>query len=198
MLLQRTRGEHAVEVFFRFIRRWPTPAALAEARTSSIISVIRPIGLAKRAPILKRLGQALADLGRVPTDPNGLDRLPGVGPYGAHSVPVFALRRNLALVDWVIARVLRRYFGLPEGERPNADQVLWSLAGRLAERGNARELWLGTLDFVAAICKTRPLCGSCPLSAGCRFFVEHTTMASGSRTRVYDGRLQKDGAARAR
>ena len=113
-------------------------------------------------------------------------------------MPVFALRRNLALVDWVIARVLRRYFGLPGGERPNADRELWRLAGYLAEPGHARELWLGTLDFAAAICKARPLCGGCPLNADCRFFTERAAMISSSRTRVYDGRLQKNGSPRAR
>jgi A/G-specific adenine glycosylase len=200
LLLQRTRGEQAVEVFSQFIRRWPAPADLARARRGSIEAVIRPIGLAKRATILKRLGRALAALGAVPTDPKTLDELPGVGPYAAHSVPVFALGRNLPLVDWVIARVLRRYFGLPEGERPNADGQLWDLAGRLAELTQARELWLGTLDFAAAVCKPRPLCGECPLSAGCEFFDAEL----GSRRRrpsqkpVYDGRLRLNAAPRGR
>src|SRR5437773_11867220 len=66
VLLQRTRGENVVPVFESFVARWPTPSDLARARTASIASVIRPIGLAKRAEILKELGLALDRLGAVP------------------------------------------------------------------------------------------------------------------------------------
>lgn len=172
VLLQRTRGEHAVSVYQDFLRRWPTPHGLARARISTIERVIRPLGLIKRASVLKQLGQALVSAGGVPTAPDQLDRLPGVGPYAAHSVPVFALGEDLPVVDWVIARVLRRYFGLDGTRRPNNDRGLWELADQLAAWGSARKLWLGTLDFAAAVCKPRPLCQACPLSLTCRFHLE--------------------------
>lgn len=158
------------DVYLEFLRRWPDPERLAHAPVRSIAAVIRPLGLAKRAPGLKRLGAALAEVGGVPTDPQALEALPGVGPYAAHAVPVFALGKDLPLVDWVIARVLRRYFGLPKGGRPNADDGLWELAGALARKGRARELWLGTLDFAAAVCRPRPACPECPLRESCAFF----------------------------
>lgn len=170
VLLQRTRGELVVPVFEEFVRRWPQPEDLARARLSSIASVIRPLGLAKRAPILKELGRELTRRGAIPADPDDLLELPGVGPYAAHAVPVFTRGRNLPVVDWVIARVLRRYFGLASDRRPNADPQLWDLAADLAERGKARELWLGTLDFAAAVCKPQPLCRTCPLASSCQYF----------------------------
>lgn len=169
VLLQRTRGEHASLVYRDFLRRWPTPARLARARVSTIERVIRPLGLIKRAPVLKRLGQALVTVGGVPSSPDQLDRLPGVGPYAAHSVPVFAMGEDLPVVDWVIARVLRRYFGLDAAMRPNNDRDLWKLAAHLAAPGSARQLWLGTLDFAAAVCKPRPRCQECPLRPTCTF-----------------------------
>jgi A/G-specific adenine glycosylase len=170
VLLQRTRGEAVVPVFDEFVRRWPNPEDLSRARVSSIAAVIRPLGLAKRAPILKDLGRAVADLGRVPGSPEELLLLPGVGPYAAHAVPVFAGGRNLPVVDWVIARVLRRYFGLPTERRPNADPELWDLARDLVKRGRAGELWLGTLDFAAAVCRPRPECPTCPLNSSCSYY----------------------------
>lgn len=168
VLLQRTRGEHAVRVYLDFVRRWPTPERLARARVPTIERVIRPLGLVKRAAILSRLGKAIVAADGVPADPADLARLPGVGPYAAHSVPVFAGERNLPVVDWVIGRVLRRYFGLAVGRRPNHDPELWELAARLAAPGSARTLWLGTLDFAAAVCKPRPLCQECPLRQSCQ------------------------------
>ena len=167
VLLQRTRGENAIGVYRSFLRHWPNPDALARARVGTIEAVIRPLGLVRRAAVLKRLGQALVAIGSVPESPDALDRLPGVGPYAAHSVQVFARDQDLPVVDWVIARVLRRFFGLEDGRRPNQDAELWGLAARLASGGQARRLWLGTLDFAAAVCTPRPKCHLCPLSAAC-------------------------------
>lgn len=167
VLLQRTRGENVVPVYREFLRRWPTPEKLARARLSTIENVIRPLGLTKRAPTLKALGSAIRDSGAVPSQPDDLSRLPGVGPYGAHAVPVFALGADLPVVDWVVARVLRRYFGLPGDKRPNADKELWALATRLAELGDARSLWLGVLDFAAEVCRPRSKCEGCVLAEEC-------------------------------
>ena len=172
VLLQRTRGEHVAPVFDVFVRRWPGPNELAKARQRSIGAVVRPLGLAKRAPTLKQLGIALVEAGFVPTEPAALRRLPGVGPYAANAVPIFALGQDLPLVDWVIARVLRRFFGLPEGNRPNADPALWRVAESLVRVGRARDLWLGTLDFAARVCKPRPACPECPLREACSFHTE--------------------------
>lgn len=183
IMLQRTRGEHVADVYREFLRRWPNPRSLASARESSIASVIRPLGLAKRASILKRLGTALSKEGRVPVEPAQLEQMPGVGPYAAHAVPAFALGRNLPVIDWVIARVVRRYFGLPHEKRPNADRELWSFASHLACRGRARELWLGTLDFAAAVCKPQPLCEICSLRRDCRYYSDASRAGRGSASR---------------
>ena len=37
-------------------------------------------------------------------------------------------RRDDALMDWVIARLFRRYFGIRSAGRPNQDRELWELA----------------------------------------------------------------------
>lgn len=168
ILLQRTRGDLVEPVFRDFVRRWPSPEKLGLARQETIERVIRPLGLAKRAPIIKQLGKELVRQGKVPTTPEELLGLPGVGPYAAHAVPVFALDEQLPVVDWVIARVLRRYFGLPGRGRPNQDRDLWERARKLIRNAPARTVWLGLLDFAAEICKPRPKCEECPLNRSCR------------------------------
>ena len=135
ILLQRTRAEHAPDTYNRFLSLWPTPEALSTAPTCHIEEVIAPLGLRKRAALLRELGRQLTRLGRVPLKPQALMALPGVGPYTAHAVPILARKRKLPLVDWVIARVLRRYFGIGGTRRPNADRDLWALAETVVESG---------------------------------------------------------------
>lgn len=181
LLLQRTRGENVAAVYEELLRRWPTPAKLSRARRATIARVVQPLGLAKRADLIVRFAKVLQAQfdGRIPHDPEVAERLPGVGPYSSRAVQVFARGRNLPLADWVIARVLRRYFGLPSGKRPNADKELWTLAASLADAGRARDLWLVVLDLGAQICKPRPKCGECPLRSTCSFAAEETHSPQG-------------------
>lgn len=186
LLLQRTRGENVVAVYDALLHRWPAAQDLAVARLRSLHSVMRPLGLTKRVPIIKSCAQVLVRdfSGRVPKDPNELKRLPGVGPYTANAVQIFARDENLPLVDWVIARLLRRYFGLPDGSRPNADLRLWALATQLTDKGRARQLWIGVLDFAADVCAPRPRCDICPLRHSCNYYRKRrVTRSSLRRTR---------------
>ncbi|MGH2811043.1 MAG: A/G-specific adenine glycosylase, partial [Actinomycetota bacterium] len=92
-----------MEVYREFLQRFPNPKVLGKAPVARIRAVIAPLGLTKRAEILKELGKAISAGGDVPSEPSELERLPGIGPYSARSVAVFAARRDLPLVDWVIA-----------------------------------------------------------------------------------------------
>lgn len=167
VLLQRTTGGHVQRVFDEFIARWPTPRELATAEEDEIKVVLRPLGLGRRAHQVAQLGRELGRLGVVPQSPEVLMGLPGVGRYTAHAVPILASNRNLPLVDWVIARVLRRYFGLTGSKRPNEDEELWGLARDIARVGRARTVWLGTVDLANSFCRPRPKCGTCPLRSAC-------------------------------
>lgn len=172
LLLQRTRGENVAPVYEEMVNRWPTVAHLARARPHSVAKVMRPLGLAKRAPLVMAFARTVVRdfSGRIPSNLQQLQELPAVGPYSAHAVQIFARRHDLPLVDWVIARVLRRYFGLSGSKRPNADKELWTLAGQLSRDGQARAVWLGVLDFASGVCAPRPRCHDCPLQQSCTYY----------------------------
>ena len=169
VLLQRTRAANVVPVYESFLERWPTSSDLATADLNDVLAMVASLGLPQRAERLIELAGRLQELGDVPLDPSELVELPGIGPYVAHAVPIFAAERDLPLVDWVIARVLRRFFGTSEGRRPNADKELWCIASDLAAKGDARGLWLAVLDLADAVCTPKPRCDVCPLRYSCVF-----------------------------
>ena len=72
-------------------------------------------------------------------------------------------------MDWVIARLFRRYFGIRSVGRPNQDRELWELAGQAASRGDVRRFWYGVLDLADAFCRPKPRCAACPLVGDCTF-----------------------------
>ena len=76
VLLQRSRGKTVATVYEELFRRWPDAAALSRARVATIASVIRPLGLVKRAETLKALATEVVRLGAVPDIARGPPRAP--------------------------------------------------------------------------------------------------------------------------
>jgi A/G-specific adenine glycosylase len=108
--------------------------------------------------------------GRVPSDPDILRTLPGIGQYTAAAVGAFAYGVRSAVVDTNVRRVLARAVagraqaapGLTRAELDMAERVLPSEAGEAA-RWNAAVMELGAL-----VCTSRsPDCDSCPVAELC-------------------------------
>ncbi|MGE5228085.1 MAG: A/G-specific adenine glycosylase [Planctomycetaceae bacterium] len=168
LLLQRSRGRTVALVYSNLFRRWPDAEHLARARVSSIESVIRPLGLVRRAAILQGLAREVVERGEVPNTPSGLLELSGVGRYAASATLAVAFGTRAAVVDGVTARVYRRYFGLDGHGPPSSDEVLWDLVEEVTPRSHVREWNWAVLDLAATVCLPKaPRCSLCPLAARC-------------------------------
>lgn len=168
ILLQRTRSSSVERVYGELFRRWPNASALARARVNSVESVIRPLGLAYRARRIIALARQVVALGGVPSAPDGLLGLPGVGRYVANAAAAAAFGLRAPAVDAVSARVYRRFFGLSGGVPASNDAGLWSVVEGATPRRGAREWNWSVLDLAAAVClPARPRCWDCPLTARC-------------------------------
>lgn len=170
VLLQRSRGKTVQRVYDALFRRWPDAAAMCRARESSIASVIRPLGLVRRARTLRAMAKEVGRLGRVPATSEGLLALPGVGRYAANATLVVAFGNWAPVVDGVTARVYRRYFGLSSDLPATSDQVLWETVERATPSNASRDWNWAVLDLAAEVClPVKPRCGACPLAARCAF-----------------------------
>ena len=90
LLLQRSRGTTVASVYVDLVSRWPTAKDLADAKVGDIASVMRPLGLTRRASTLKALAGLVSQRGMPSVD--GLLALPGVGPYVANATAAAACR----------------------------------------------------------------------------------------------------------
>jgi A/G-specific adenine glycosylase len=168
VLLQRSRGITVAKVYKELFRRWPDAERLARAREISIGSVIRPLGLTRRAATLNALANAVVAVGGVPNTLDGLLALPGVGRYAAGATLAVAFGRPAPVVDGVTARVYRRYFGV-QGDLPASnDEGLWRLVESATPSAAVREWNWAVLDLAAMICLPKvPRCAACPLQRHC-------------------------------
>src|SRR2546430_15542633 len=87
-MLQQTQVERIVPRYLRWLERWPTAQALADASTADIIREWQGLGYNRRAINLKRAAERVAAR-RWPAD---LTELPGVRPYTAAALSNLALR----------------------------------------------------------------------------------------------------------
>ena len=105
--------------------------------------------------------------GCFPDTPEGLQKLPGIGPYTAGAVSSFAFRRPTAILDTNAARVLSRFFALPREQQ--TPRFLWSVARHVTPVSRAYVFNQAIMDVGATICTARvPRCPACPLRPVCR------------------------------
>ena len=153
LMLQQTQVARVVPRYEAWLERWPTARALADAPVADVIAAWNGLGYNRRAVNLHAAARILADEG-IPTDLEGLRRLPGVGPYTAAAVACFALGQDVIPVDVNVRRVLDRAA---------------AVAAVTPEPGQAYDLTQALFDLGATVCLARvPRCGACPLAAeGC-------------------------------
>lgn len=173
ILLQRTPAARVAHFYPALIAKFPSPRTLISTKQEIITEFFRPMGLVKRATWLTKLMTEVCVRYecRIPDNEEELLQLPGVGKYTARAVLVFAYKKDLAIVDVNVARVLHRVFGgLGEEKRPSENKKLWSFADELIPKTFGISYNEGLLDFAALVCKKAPLCSICPMTRLCKYY----------------------------
>ncbi len=178
-MLQQTQVSR-VELYYRkFLARYPTLESLSRARPRGVRETWEGLGYYRRAENLHRLAQVVVKdhAGVIPSDPEVLETLPGVGAYTAGAVASFAYERRSAAVDTNVIRVLGRVFSgarfAVRGARGKAANTrrIWEIAEGLLPRKGAVvwEFNQALMDLGATICVARkPRCAQCPVTTVCR------------------------------
>jgi A/G-specific adenine glycosylase len=174
LLLQRTRADLVVQLYERFLHRYPNPYVLARAAPEEVVDFLRPLGFLHRSGRLPVLANEIVDRynGKVPSSKAALVSLSGVGDYVANAVLAIAFNKRRPLLDPNVARLLERLFGRGSmRNRPRDDRTLWEFIESLLPRRNTSEFSLALIDLGALVCRPkRPRCFACPLCPRCRAF----------------------------
>ena len=165
-MLQQTQVPRVVPRWQAFLDDFPTPAACAAAPVGAVVRAWSGLGYNRRAVNLHRAATAVVEHhgGRLPVDLDALLALPGVGPYTARAVLVFAHERDIGLVDTNAGRfVARALAGAPLPLR--AAQVA---ADAAVPTGSGWAWGQAVFDLGAAVCtRRRPRCPECPIATSC-------------------------------
>jgi len=170
VMLQQTRVEHVVAYFERFLERFPSVAALAEAPLSDALAAWSGLGYYRRLRLLHRAAeQVMASGGAIPSAEERLRRLPGVGDYTAAAVASIAFGAATPVLDGNVVRVLTRKLACAEDPaRPAVRRQLREAAAQLLDPAAPGDSNQALMELGATVCTpVASRCGQCPLARGC-------------------------------
>ena len=176
VMLQQTRVETVASYYERFLARFPTVQALADASLEDMLRLWEGLGYYARARNLHAAAQQVVAAygGQLPSTFEGLLTLPGVGRYIAGAVASIAFGQDVVAVDGNTRRVLCRLFEIREDvTRSGVQRQLETLATALLPSGQAGAFNEALMEFGATVCTPRaPRCDHCPLDELCLAFAQ--------------------------
>jgi A/G-specific adenine glycosylase len=167
VMLQQTQVKTVLDYYPRFIERFPTVEALAQASLEDVLKVWEGLGYYSRARSLHRAAQLVVEQyeGILPADVQALRGLPGIGAYTAGAIASIAFGIPTPAVDGNVRRVMARILSMPDPTRTQLEEAarMW-----LSET-HPRAFNEGLMELGAVVCQVKsPHCLLCPWRELCK------------------------------
>lgn len=179
ILSQNTNDQNRDWAHRRLKSRFPRWEDVLKGKTGSIVSAIRPGGLAEQKArrireilhwIKEREGRlSLFFLRKMDEEEmkKTMGGLKGIGPKTLHCLLLFGLGKEAFPVDTHVLRIGKRLGFIPE--RMDAEKAHRWMAP-LVPKGKSLSLHLNLIRFGRSVCKAKnPLCNACFVSDGCLY-----------------------------
>ncbi len=160
-MLQQTRVATVIPYYERFLRRFPSPRALAEAPETDLLAMWAGLGYYSRARNLQKAAQQIQELGAFPNRFEDILNLAGIGPYTAAAIASIAFNLPHAVVDGNVRRVMSRLMN-------DANVDAQGVADELLDRRNPARWNQAVMELGATVCVPKtPSCEHCPVAKFC-------------------------------
>lgn len=170
IMLQQTPVARVLPVYNEWMKRWPTPAALAAATPAQVITAWGRLGYPRRALRLHECAKVISTQykGKIPTTQSELRELPGVGDYTSAAIIAFAFEGRSLVLDINIRRVFARVINGIEVPTAAPTKSERQEREKLIPTKNPHVWAAATMELGALICTAKnPKCGQCPLADQC-------------------------------
>ncbi len=170
VMLQQTTVNTVIPHYKRFLKKFKTIKALAQADLKEVLPYWSGLGYYSRVKNLHKSAQRIKENRYFPKTYKELLKLPGFGPYTARAVSSLTFGEKTAVLDANVIRVMARWTGFKG--------IWWKQTGRDFLQKEA-DKWVqkhppalvnqALMELGALVCGAkRPLCLLCPLSAHCQ------------------------------
>lgn len=177
IMAQQTQVARVVPIWQRWRQLWPTPADLADAPTSLVLTEWSNLGYPRRALRLQECARIVTTQydGQVPRTYAELIALPGIGEYTAGAVLAFAYGQRALVLDTNVRRVIARVFQGQQFPKPSLTVAEKQFAATLIPEDDAGgSLWAkASMELGATLCTARSTqCEICPVVDLCKWRAE--------------------------
>ena len=171
IMLQQTQVETVKPYFQRFLAALPTIHALAQADEQQVLRLWEGLGYYRRA---RQLHQAARQIvaehdGRFPSDPQAVERLPGIGRYTAGAILSIAFDQRRPILEANTLRVFSRLLAYDGQTTSSAGQkLLWAAAEAVLPARDVGRFNQALMELGSEVCRGRaPACEACPAAGLC-------------------------------
>ncbi len=189
VMLQQTQVITVEAYYQRWMARFPSVTALANAPLEDVLSMWSGLGYYRRARSLHQAAQQVVAEhgGALPADVNALRALPGIGAYTAGAIASIAFGLPAPLVDGNVERILARWFCVEDDPKAGPQQRrFWALAEALLDRADPGAFNQALMELGATVCTPKqPACLLCPVRAHCG------ALLSGEDVTQYPGKVKR-------
>lgn len=146
VMLQQTQVSRVLPKYEEFLYFFPDVYTLAHAKAARVLTVWIGMGYNRRALYLHKTAKIIAENyhGYFPESEQELIKLPGVGTYTARALLVFAFKKNIAIIDTNIRKIITHFFFADQRQKESKVQAL---ADRLLPQGKAWEWHQALMDY---------------------------------------------------
>ena len=171
IMLQQTQVTTVWPYYNKWMDRFPTVQALAEANQDEVLKSWEGMGYYSRARNLHAAARRVVDeyAGVLPASSSELIKLPGIGPYTAASIASLAFDEVVSLVDGNVLRVYARLMCFDEDiSRARSKTTIKTALQEHISKQRPGAFNQAIMDLGRAICTPRdPKCTDCPLQTMC-------------------------------
>ena len=155
-MLQQTQTSRVSSYWNRWMAKWPLPQDVHNAGLGEILEEWSVLGYNRRAKFLKDCARiiTLDYNGQVPSDPEELVLLPGIGPYTAGAIACFAYNYPAIFIETNI-RSLMLHFFFKDKDNVKDSEIIPIIKETL-DRENPRLWYWALMDYGAFLKKTKP------------------------------------------
>ncbi len=171
IVLQQTRIDQGMPYYLKFLDRFPTVIALADASIEDVLLIWQGLGYYSRARNMHfAANQVVRDFNAVfPSSYVDLMKLKGIGKYTAAAISSITVSEKRAVVDGNVIRLISRLWGIEEPvDQAKTLARIEAEAALLIQKHDSGTINQAMMEFGATVCVPRsPNCSQCVLSSYC-------------------------------
>ncbi|MGA1513427.1 MAG: A/G-specific adenine glycosylase [Methylophilaceae bacterium] len=175
IMLQQTQVVTVISYYQKFITKFKTIKALAQASEDLVLSMWSGLGFYSRARNLHAASIMIMKeySGHFPDNFQDMIKLPGIGRSTAGAILAFCFNKPYPILDGNVKRVLSRVYGITTPiNNSSTEKKLWLISEKNLPKKNIDIYTQAIMDFGATLCiPKRPICNICPITQSCVAYV---------------------------